>query len=254
VTFSWLAQGVEQAYFYRDGRHWGDYPVEPGGSRAAWPRESTAYHLTVVGPDGRLRTRSIAIEVEKGLGALWIDDFTVLPEHAIARGACAAIQWRVSDDVSGVSLRANGEALWVDAPLEAVYWHCPEEVGSVSYALVVRGPGGTTQLRHELDVVAPESPRLAEPTPGSLSPYIAAFSAWPREIRMGDCVQVIWQAAGSWARVRLSRGEQSILETEDPSGTVVDCPFAPGSVVYRITVSDEIGPRATDSVRVDVHP
>jgi hypothetical protein len=247
VLFTWDVRNAAAVYFYAEGRPWQQHPVPHQAERAVWPNRTTVYFLRVDRADGAFETRQIVINVAPVTAAPQISYFSVYPESRLPMGGCATVQWGVQGEVSSVSVSANGAPLWAAAPLQGALPHCPPGVGTMVYTIEANGPGGTSSLSHQLEVVPPSE---SAPTPPASGPVVSAFSASPSRITAGSCVRLYWQVAGTFQSIVLSRDTRVILDNAGPAGETVDCPSDRGSIVYRIKVTDAAGRAATSESNV----
>jgi ABC-type amino acid transport substrate-binding protein len=250
VMFQWAAQGAQAVYFYPEGRDWQQYPVGPVGQRVVWPDRTTTWYLRVV-TNGNVEVRQITIQVVPVANAPQITYFLVSPENELVLGQCVSIQWGIQGDVSRVTISANGAPIWDGAPLTGYMPHCPPGAGNVVYGITATGPGGTTQLQHEVNVILPTGNATPTP-PASTGPTITAFSVTPATLPVGGCVRIYWQVAGTADEIQISRDTRVVLDNASPAGDIQDCLGTAGTIIYSIKASDAAGHYATSEATVTV--
>ena len=64
VVFAWEVKNSKAVYFYAEGESWAGKIVSPHDSREECRKESTMYHLRVIGFDDAVEIREIHIPVE----------------------------------------------------------------------------------------------------------------------------------------------------------------------------------------------
>lgn len=233
VTFNWKVSNVKAVYFFSEGERWQDHGVAGEASQQECPPFTTTYYLRVVKPDDSVDTRQITINVAAAPEAPVISRFTVDPPNQITLGQCVTLRWTVGGSVNSVTITSNGNNLWAGAPVQGNTQDCPSRTGSVAYGITAAGPGGTSQGQQNINVVGEATATPVPPPPPDL-PVIHAFSVVPEQINLGDCVNISWTTGGGTSWVTIVRGEHTVWDNAPLSGTVQDCPDAPGDYGYRL--------------------
>jgi hypothetical protein len=251
VTFTWDVANVQEVYFYADDEDWQDHGVVGQSSSVQCPDQTTTYNLRVVKRDGTVETRQITIFVEETEEAPDIDRFTLDPSQIFV-GECTNLRWEVSGEVDTVKILANNQAIWDGAPLQGNMNDCPPGAGVTVYAVEATGSGGTSRQEASLAVAQPP---VIVPTPAPSDPVIQSFTATPAELKLGECVALVWEYSGqNVAKAAIQANGETILPNPPPQGTTSHCPREPGEVVYRLGVAAASGGRATQEARVNVQP
>lgn len=245
VTFSWTVTGSSATFFYPQGQPWQQFPVPPQSTRQECPPVTTTYELRAVRQDASVEVRQITVFVNAAPGAPVIDRFTLDPPYQINTGGCVAVSWSVSGNVTSVRILRNGAGLWDPAPVSGTQQDCPPGPGTVTYTIEASGPGGTSRLQSNLNVVNPPPQATATPTtPAVNPPVIYNFAVFPNAIQVGQCVTISWSAGGGALSTRLLRNGATILDNGPLGGTEQDCPVQAGTVTYRLearSASDTVG-------------
>jgi ABC-type amino acid transport substrate-binding protein len=156
--------------------------------------------------------------------------FTV-DRNQIKAGECVNFYWNVQN-VKVVYFYAEGEN-WQDngVPGEGTQKECPP-VTWTYYLRVVRRDDSVDERRITIYVEEMAS-----------KPIIERFTVDPpAAIVLGDCVQIRWKVKGDVNAVAITANEGLLWEPAPSSGSLPDCPVAPGTVVYGITA---VGPGGT---------
>ena len=235
VQFCWEVQNVRAVYFYAQGQPWEENGVTGKECRTVYPTTTTVYELRVINPDGSTEIRQIRIDVQPTVGAPIITRFTVYPDTQVSLGQCVQLQWEIQGEVNFVRITANGVSIWDGAPLQGVTQHCPQQLGTVAYAVEASGPGGSNRAQHSVNVV--QSP----PTPAPGGPVITAFSVSPTQFPLGQCTSISWSVTGDIRVVRLFRNGSVILDNAPTSSWSQDCPAPPGQYTYRLEATGPSG-------------
>jgi heat shock protein HslJ len=179
-----------------------------------------------------------------------IDQFVVNPAQ-ITTGQCVIVQWDVQGEVTRISITANNNLIWDNAPRSGSIQDCPGATGTVTYALQADGPGGTSRGQQFVNVVNPATATPA-PTQPPAAPIINSFSVLPAQIQVGQCVQISWTTSGGTSFVRLIRNGAVVLDNADLSGGAQDCLSFASSVSYRLEASNNAGNQAAEERQVAV--
>lgn len=238
TLFSWNVTGATAVYFYAAGQPWQSHQVPPQGSRNECPSLTTYYELRVQWPNGAVEIREIVIQVIPVPGAPVIDQFSLTPPDEIFAGQCVNINWRVSGSVNNVTILRNETAVYSNAPLSGAISDCPPGTGTMVYAIVAAGPGGTGRQQLPLSVILPATqPPPPTAPPSDLPPMIDSFHVRPGEIVQGQCVDISWRVEGAATLIQIKRDGVVVLDNAGYSGVVKDCLHTPGVVTFRIEAS-----------------
>lgn len=258
MTFQWSTSNVKAVYFYHDGQNWQDHGVPGVGQSIEYPPYTINYYLRVINTDDTATVKTILINVSQPVGAPVIEQFYVDPP-AIFVGQCVNIYWKVSGQVSTVSLIINGAAVWPNAPVSGSYQDCPTKGGQAIYQLQAQGPGGSVQQQVTVNVSSPPpQPPTATPKPPAQPPAIYGFTISPETIAPGGCALLAWSAGGGTTRVVLLRDYVPIWDNAPLNSQVQDCPtLAPGAplpvhIAYTLQAYNSAGQSTTQSVALTV--
>lgn len=88
-------------------------------------------------------------------------------------------------------------------------------------------PGGTTT--YELRVIKRDDSQEVRQiqitvNQAAAAPQIQRYDAQPREMRLGQCLNLSWQVVGAVDRVALVRGRQPLWDYAPTGGSYHDCP------------------------------
>ncbi|MEZ4771022.1 MAG: transporter substrate-binding domain-containing protein [Caldilineales bacterium] len=169
VTFQWSVTNVQAVYFYADGQNWQNNGVAGQGSSTQCPAQTTTYNLRVVQNNGTVETRSITIYVTPVANAPQITQFSLNPS-SLQVGQCLLAQWNVQGSVNDVQLLRNNAVLWDGAPFVGSMQDCPPGTGQMTYTLVARGPGGTSQAVQTANVTSAPPTNTPVPPPPTNTP------------------------------------------------------------------------------------
>ncbi len=238
TVFNWNVTGATAVYFYSAGQNWQQHQVPPQGSRTECPSLTTFYELRVVWPSGAVEIREIVIQVLPAPGAPLIEQFSISPPAEIFAGQCVNISWRVSGNVTSVTLLRNDNTIYSNAPVSGAQADCPPGSGVATYSLVATGPGGTSRQQQVINVILPATqpppPTATSPAP---PPTIDSFTVRPSEITQGQCVNISWRVGGAATLIQIKRDGVVVLDNAGFSGVVSSCLQTPGIVTFRIEAS-----------------
>jgi heat shock protein HslJ len=147
--------------------------------------------------------------------------FTVNPQQ-ITAGECVLFNWNVQGQVTAVFFYAQGQPV-TQVPAVGSRSECPPV--TTIYDLRVDWQNGTTEVRQMTITVLPVVG----------APVIERFTLFPAtEILAGQCVNLTWQVSGNVNQITISRGDTIINANASISGSMQDCPPAPGTLVYTL--------------------
>lgn len=257
VTFAWSVENIQAVYFYPQGADWTKYGVPGQGTSVQCPSHTTTYELRVLTRDNTFIVQSITVYVEPAPGAPNIDRFTVEPTQ-ILQGQCVTLRWEVSGNVSKVTIKRDGSAIWDGAPVAGQMQDCPPGTGRKSYELEATGSGGTSRKTQDVNVIAPTSEPptptstpVVIPTATPAPPTINSFTVNPSHIEVNECVTINWSTGGGTTYVRLLRNGNVIMDDAPHSGSIPDCLSSAGSYNYRLEASGN-GQTVADQESVEV--
>ncbi|HUM72080.1 MAG TPA: NBR1-Ig-like domain-containing protein, partial [Chloroflexota bacterium] len=238
TVFGWNVTGATAVYFSAAGQNWQQNQVPPQGSRTECPAFTTTYDLRVLWPDGRTEVRQIVIQVIPAPTAPVIEQFSLSPPTEIFAGQCVSLVWRVSGNVTSVTLLRNDATIYSNSPISGSQADCPPGSGVATYSLVATGPGGTSRQQQVLNVILPATqpppPTATSPSP---PPTIDSFTVRPSEITQGECVNISWRVGGAATLIQIKRDGVVVLDNAGFSGVVSSCLQTPGIVTFRIEAS-----------------
>ena len=252
VNFTWNVQDAQEVYFYQAGQQWQNRPVAAQGSAADVPDATTTYELRVV-RNGQDEIRSLTVYVEPNPDLPQVDYFTLTPAGEVVVGECVTLAWKISGPVDQAALFRNKEPLWEESPVEGTYQDCPQTTGAYEYAVGAQGPGGRSYAVGTLQVV--DASAAGNRTPQAdidQGPQIDQFAVLPGQLTVGECAELRWSVAGEAANIRIERSATTLMEGAPHSGAGTDCPSQQGSLLYKITASDEQGHANSAEVEVSV--
>jgi len=148
--------------------------VDAEGRKRIWPKETTKYTLTAIGPGGK-KTKTIEVVVESAPGPSIVFNAN---QDAVQKGQLVTLTWMVSE-ATQVNIEGIGK---VD--LKGSRRVKPEDVGITTFTLTATGPGGTKTESIEIEV-------LAGPLPTIL------FTASAETIQSGQTVTLNWQVSNA---------------------------------------------------------
>jgi ABC-type amino acid transport substrate-binding protein len=253
VNFYWKVDNVKAVYFYRGGEPWENNGVVGEGNQKECPPATTTYYLRVVKNDDSLEVRQITVYVQANTEAPAITRFTVDPPNQITVGQCVNVQWRVEGQINQVTITANNQVLWANAPTQGNLQDCPSTTGNVAYGIQAVGPGGTSEGQHNVNVVDPATATPA-PTAAPADPVIHSFYVQPLQIPAGGCVNIQWATGGGAVWVDVNRGEDTILDDGPLSGSIQDCPAETGTIVYGVSAFNAADKEVFQQIEVQVGP
>jgi DNA-binding beta-propeller fold protein YncE len=167
--------------------------VAPAGSREVTPEETTAYTITVHGPQGALVSKSIELTVL----APPVVSITAADE-AVAAGQSTTLRWKCTGADS-----ARIEPYGWDVDPEGSLEVTPDE--TTTFTLAAQGPGGTAEASVTVRVI--------------MGPSIS-LSVEPAAVRPGRQASLSWSVDGA-AEVFIDNGIGSV----GPSGSVSVSPL-----------------------------
>jgi ABC-type amino acid transport substrate-binding protein/heat shock protein HslJ len=255
VGFAWKVENVKEVYFYAEGEPWWENGVPGEGTAVRCPPTTTTYYLRVVYPNNTVDVREITIYVEPAPDAPQITRFTVDPPNQITLGQCVEIRWNVAGDVDEVTITAEDEVLWANAPLKGSIEDCPAQAGTVAYGIEAAGPGGTSRQQHHIRVVEPATATPA-PTPAPELPVIYSFVVSPNTIAVGECTGISWSVGGGTSYARILRDGAVVIDDAGFTGQQMDCLDRAGRYTYRLEAYNPEGASvdAEQTVRVAAEP
>jgi polar amino acid transport system substrate-binding protein len=240
VEFYWKVDNVKEVYFYAEGKRWQDSGVTGAETRRECPPVTTTYYLRVVKPDNSVEVRQISIYVEPAAELPIIRRFTVDPPNQITLGQCVDIRWNIEGSINVVTLAANDTILWNGAPIKGSYQHCPQNPGTVAYAIEATNPGGTSRQQQYVNVVDAAT-ATPVPTAAPELPVIQSFSVTPAQIPAGECAGISWSMGGGTSYSRILRNGRIVLDDAEFSGQQMDCLDTAGSYTYRLEAYNPTG-------------
>jgi hypothetical protein len=207
----------------------------------------------VVKNDDSVDTRQITVYVQPNTEAPAITRFTVDPPNQITVNQCVNVQWRVEGQINQVTITANNQVLWGNAPTQGNLQDCPSATGNVAYGIQAVGPGGTSEGHHNLNVVDPAT-ATPVPTAAPSEPVIHSFHVDPVQIPAGGCVNIQWATGGGAVWADIFRGEDVILDDGPLSGSIQDCPAETGTLVYGVSAFNAADKEIFQEIEVQVGP
>lgn len=258
ALFSWNVTGAQAVFFYAQGQPWESNPVPAQGTRTECPSVTTTYELRVNWPDGRQEVRQITISVTAVPTAPVISQFLLVPEGQVLLGQCVEIRWAATGNINDVTIQRQGSTLWSGLPISGVRQDCPPAVGSISYTILVTGPGGNTRADRTIQVTQPATqpppptPTTVPPTPAPIPPAIDLFTVSPEQIEVGGCVSVRWRVTGETRLVQLKRNGVVIMDGAGTDAQISDCLTAVGATTYSLDVTGLNGEFVTQQASVQV--
>ena len=157
--------------------------VKHTDSMTITPSMSSTYKLVASAPGG-IVSRSVTIAVIPP-NPPSISSFAVQPS-TILRGQYATLHWSVGGELETVSIEPDIGSVSREGTIRV------SPVGSTTYTLTAKGPGGSVSL--SAAVVVNQPPRSELPKP--VAPVISSFTVVPRVIAPGQIVTLAWNITG----------------------------------------------------------
>ncbi len=154
--------------------------------------------------------------------------FSVDRDH-IKEGECVTFTWNTTG-TQAQYFYERGENYWEHpVPTQGSRSQCPAHTTDFELRVVLNS--GSVEIRRITVYV--------EPNPQA--PTIKRFTVDPRQINVGQCVNIVWEVTGNINNVKLFRDNTELWSDAPHANSYTDCPPGSGTVQYRLEATGNGG-------------